>query len=187
MTAGDIVAAFNATLLVMASGEIAPDEALTMTRVLDGRFTAPKAWEIERYLTWGRGEIIPGDDLFAPADDEEDEEDEAEAERLVAPPGPSTGASGAAQDEGSPASATDSPHHQPPASADKSKDPGPEQAAAASADDLHSARIEQVPGSEAAVRLHAQRKLFQHFGMPGFDPDACVEAEVAVALSAAPR
>src|SRR5216684_3551706 len=48
--AGDAVAAFNATLLAMAAGEITPDEALTITRVFDGRLQALKAWEIERHM-----------------------------------------------------------------------------------------------------------------------------------------
>jgi hypothetical protein len=41
--AGDVVAAFDATLQAMASGEITPDEALTVTRVLDGKVKALKA------------------------------------------------------------------------------------------------------------------------------------------------
>src|SRR5476649_43591 len=34
---GDVVAAFDATLAAMAAGEITPDAALTITRILDGR------------------------------------------------------------------------------------------------------------------------------------------------------
>src|SRR5216683_7793906 len=41
--AGDVLAASNATIAAMASGEITPDEALTVTRVLDGRLRALKA------------------------------------------------------------------------------------------------------------------------------------------------
>jgi len=41
--AGDVLAASNATVAAMASGEITPDEALTVTRVLDGRLRALKA------------------------------------------------------------------------------------------------------------------------------------------------
>jgi hypothetical protein len=40
---GDVLAASNATVAAMASGEITPDEALTVTRVLDGRLRALKA------------------------------------------------------------------------------------------------------------------------------------------------
>jgi hypothetical protein len=73
--AGDIVAAFNATLLAMAAGEITPDEALTITRVFDGRLKALKAWEMERHLT--RWDPIPGDEMFY-AHGEEDYEEEDE-------------------------------------------------------------------------------------------------------------
>jgi hypothetical protein len=67
---GDVVAVFNATMLAMASGEITPDEALTITRTFEGRLKALKAWETERYMT--RWEGIPGDVAF--------EEQEGEAE-----------------------------------------------------------------------------------------------------------
>src|SRR5260221_13024840 len=69
MSAGDTVAAFNTTLLAMAAGEITPDEALTITRGFDGRLQALKAWELERQITWGRRETIPGDNLFSPPDE----------------------------------------------------------------------------------------------------------------------
>lgn len=39
----DVLAASNATIAAMAAGEITPDEALTVTRVLDGRLRALKA------------------------------------------------------------------------------------------------------------------------------------------------
>src|SRR5229473_739169 len=41
--AGDIVAAYDVTVQAMMDGEITPDEALTVTRVLDGRLRARKA------------------------------------------------------------------------------------------------------------------------------------------------
>src|SRR5260221_7326626 len=41
--ADDVLAASNATIAAMAAGEITPDEALTVTRVLDGRLRALKA------------------------------------------------------------------------------------------------------------------------------------------------
>jgi hypothetical protein len=47
---GDAVAAFDATLAAMAAGEITPDEALTVTRVLDGRRRALQALLLERRL-----------------------------------------------------------------------------------------------------------------------------------------
>jgi hypothetical protein len=57
---GDTVAAFNATLAAMAAGEITPEEALTVTRVLQGRREALQSWREERTLTW-EGDPIPGD------------------------------------------------------------------------------------------------------------------------------
>src|SRR5471032_716262 len=47
---GDVVAALDATLAAMAAGEITPDEALTVTRVLDGRRRALQALALERRL-----------------------------------------------------------------------------------------------------------------------------------------
>src|SRR5712692_10172380 len=47
-SAGDIVTAYDATVQAMADGEITPDEALTVTRVLDGRLRALKAARRER-------------------------------------------------------------------------------------------------------------------------------------------
>jgi hypothetical protein len=41
--ADDVLAASNATIAAMAAGEITPDEALTVTKVLDGRLRALKA------------------------------------------------------------------------------------------------------------------------------------------------
>jgi hypothetical protein len=46
--AGDVVAAFDATVRAMASGEITPDEAVQVTRVLDGRRKAIEAARRER-------------------------------------------------------------------------------------------------------------------------------------------
>ncbi len=47
-TAVDALAASNATVAAMAAGEITPDEALRVTRVLDGRLRALKAAVKER-------------------------------------------------------------------------------------------------------------------------------------------
>jgi hypothetical protein len=47
---GDVVAAFDATLAAMAAGEITPDEALVVTRVLDGRRRVLDAVARERRL-----------------------------------------------------------------------------------------------------------------------------------------
>jgi hypothetical protein len=48
--ATDLLAAFDATIAAMARGEITPDEALTVTRVLDGKLRALKAAARERKL-----------------------------------------------------------------------------------------------------------------------------------------
>ncbi len=197
MSAGDTVAAFNTTLLAMAAGEITPDEALTITRVFDGRLQALKAWELERQMTWVRRETIPGDNLFSPPDEESDhEKGEEEVEGVAAAPGPSaTPLRSAAQDEESPACppalAADSPHPELPASAGKSKDMGPERDLAAPPERLHSACIEQAQEAETAAFRAAQRKLAQWSHVlaqqPGFNADAYLRAEVAATLSAAPR
>ncbi len=67
--AGDTVAAFNATLLAMANGEITPDEALTVTRVLDGRLQSLNAFKLQRELTHYHGDFIRGDELFLAEED----------------------------------------------------------------------------------------------------------------------
>jgi hypothetical protein len=46
--AGDVLAVFDATVRAMAAGEITPDEAVSITRVLEGRLKAVKAWRRER-------------------------------------------------------------------------------------------------------------------------------------------
>jgi hypothetical protein len=46
--ASDVVAAFDATLRAMAAGEITPEEAVQVTRVLDGRRKAIEAARRER-------------------------------------------------------------------------------------------------------------------------------------------
>ncbi len=86
MSAGDTVAAFNTTLLAMAAGEITPDEALTITRMFDGRLQALRAWELERQMIWVRREHIPGDELFAPPDEEVEEARNARATARIQRP-----------------------------------------------------------------------------------------------------
>jgi Family of unknown function (DUF5681) len=50
-TAADVLAGFDTTLAAMARGEITPDEALTVTRILDGKLRALKAAARERKLS----------------------------------------------------------------------------------------------------------------------------------------
>jgi len=57
--AADILAASNATIAAMAAGEITPDEALTVTRVLDGRLRALEAAARERLSPVHRKEPSP--------------------------------------------------------------------------------------------------------------------------------
>src|ERR1700730_1589251 len=58
-TAGDVLAASNATIAAMAAGEITPDEALTVTKVLDGRLRALKAAAREEVSPALEGEPSP--------------------------------------------------------------------------------------------------------------------------------
>jgi hypothetical protein len=46
MHAGDVMAAFDATLAALAVGKITPDEALTVTRVLEWRLKALKSYPL---------------------------------------------------------------------------------------------------------------------------------------------
>jgi hypothetical protein len=57
--ASDVLAAFDVTLAAMARGEITPDEALTVTRVLDGKLRALKAAAREQKLSPHRKEPSP--------------------------------------------------------------------------------------------------------------------------------
>jgi hypothetical protein len=84
---GDVVAAFNATLAAMAAGEITPDEALVVTKVLDGRLRALKAWQLEEKLT-SYGRTIPGDEAML---EEEDEDELSLPDGQESAPDPITG------------------------------------------------------------------------------------------------
>jgi hypothetical protein len=65
--AGEVVATFNAALRAMAAGEITPGEALTVARVLEGRYRVLRAWQLEQKLTrWNDPLPIPGDDGPSP-------------------------------------------------------------------------------------------------------------------------
>jgi hypothetical protein len=65
--AGAVVATFNAALRAMAAGEITPDEAVAVSRFLEGRMRVLKAWQLEQKLTrWDNPLPIPGDDRPSP-------------------------------------------------------------------------------------------------------------------------
>ncbi|MDB5410244.1 MAG: hypothetical protein JWL84_5156 [Rhodospirillales bacterium] len=74
----NVVTAFNVTLRALCNGEITPDEAVTVSRFLDGRRRTLQAWQLEERLT-SYGRTIPGDPEWAPDEDDEDEDDEAAA------------------------------------------------------------------------------------------------------------
>jgi hypothetical protein len=74
--AGDVVALFNSALRAMAAGVITPDEAVLVSRFLEGRFRVLRAWQLEEKLTrWNKPLPIPGDE-FVP---------EGTAERVKSP------------------------------------------------------------------------------------------------------
>jgi hypothetical protein len=95
LPAHNVVAAHDAVLRALFAGEIAPDEAEAVTRVLDARVRALAAWRQEAMATsgWPAFPALPARPGAAAGVDEE----VAEADRA---PGPSTGACGAARDEG---------------------------------------------------------------------------------------
>jgi hypothetical protein len=62
--AGEVVAAFNSALHAMAAGEITPDEAVLVSKFLEGRFQVLRAWQLEEKLTRWSGRLpVPGDDF----------------------------------------------------------------------------------------------------------------------------
>jgi hypothetical protein len=61
--AGEVVAMFNSALHALASGQITPDEAVMVSRFLEGRTRVLRAWALERKLTRYEDQPpIPGDD-----------------------------------------------------------------------------------------------------------------------------
>jgi hypothetical protein len=99
--AGDVVAMFNSALRAMAAGQITPDEAVTVSRFLEGRCRVLRAWQTERKVTgYGNGVPVPGDDWVPDEEAAEGDEVPAAAEAPDPPADPST-VTGPAQDEGS--------------------------------------------------------------------------------------
>jgi len=134
LPATNVVAAHDAVLAAMFAGEIAPDEAEAMTRVLDTRMRALNAWGKEVHLKkWERG--FPAMSPKAPPApmspyDEDDEDD-------VSEPSPS----GRGQGEGARRAAD---------SADLSRDPHPNPPERLSKGPEGGGRIARSP----AIRLH---------------------------------
>jgi len=76
LPATNVVAAHDAVLEAMFAGEIAPDEAEAMTRVLDARTRALDAWRKERHeRVWNRGfpAMRPAKAPMPPLDENEPE------------------------------------------------------------------------------------------------------------------
>ena len=98
LPAHHVVAAHDAVLRALFAGEIAPDEAEAVTRVLDARSRALAAWRQENAARRYRPDFpaLPARTSAATAEVADEEAEEADPA-----PCPSTGASGAAQDEGS--------------------------------------------------------------------------------------
>src|SRR5476651_2019171 len=77
----NVVAAYNSTLRALCAGEITPDEAVTVSRFLDGRRRVLQAWQLEERLT-RFGRIIPGDPDWAAADADADETADCDADEI---------------------------------------------------------------------------------------------------------
>jgi hypothetical protein len=200
--AGDTVAAFNATLQAMAAGEITPDEAVTVTRMLDGRLEALNAFKLQRELTRYRGDFIRGDELFRPAEEqfrepgvvaaeEEVEEETAEKETEAAtltepsPPGRGQGEGGCRASVVEDERVVGDPHPNPLPEGEgiAASETGTIPSVPESPDaHLHSACIELDVQAESAARQAAQRKLAQWGYLirtqPGFSEEAFIAAEI---------
>jgi hypothetical protein len=150
--AGDVVAVFNATLRALAAGEITPDEALTITRVLDGRIRMLKTWQLERQML--RRDAIPGDELFAAHDDAP-----SAAQTEPSPSGPFDNRSGGQGEgvrrthDGAALGSAESPHPDPLPGGEGTAEPG--------AAHLHSACIQPSPATIAGRREAAALALAQ--------------------------
>jgi hypothetical protein len=103
----NVVTAYNLTLRALCEGEITPDEAVTISRFLDGRRRVLQAWQLEERLT-RFGRIIPGDPDWAAAnadagsavdgdEDEDEDEDGFEPDEPEAALDPAADAAGAVQ------------------------------------------------------------------------------------------
>jgi hypothetical protein len=164
LPAHNVVAAHDAVLRALFAGEIAPDEAEAVTRVLDARSRALAAWRAENAAMRYRPSFpaLPARAGAAP------EAAEGEGEGSDPAPCPSTGAFSAAQDAGqgggsaadpsptciSPANAGQNPHDSDPPS--RPAEPG---------DHLHSACIRQ--GVQAMTRERQDAALARLAALAG--------------------
>jgi len=66
---GEVVGMFTAALHALAAGDITPDEAVQVSRFLEGRWRVLRAWQMERRLTRYEDQPpIPGDDWLPDED-----------------------------------------------------------------------------------------------------------------------
>jgi len=154
MPAHNVVAAHDAVLRALFAGEIAPDEAEAITRVIDGRMRALNAWRQENMVIRHRSNFPA---LPARAGAAAEEALAEEAEGADPAPGPSTGAS-AAQDEGGAASST-STCISPANTGHPSQDADSPRRPAESVDHLHSACIRQGAAAMTPERQAAALAL----------------------------
>jgi hypothetical protein len=186
-SAENVVMAHDAVLRALFAGEIAPDEAEAVTRVLDARMRALRAWREEKYaITCNRGFPVmfprpAAADAAARADgldddDEDEDEDEFEDEDEVEDemeqarpaPGPATRALSAAQDEGRALKLAPSPHAPHP---DRAREAGLSQkrahetGPAAPLNPLHSACIHRAArAAKTAQPFAPERELIAAVG-----------------------
>jgi hypothetical protein len=162
LPAHNVVAAHDAVLRALFAGEIAPDEAEAVTRVLDARSRAPAAWRQESAARRYRPDFPA---LPARASAAAEAEDEGEGADLA--PCPSTGASGATQDEGrlaGPSSTCISPAN----AGQRPQDSAPPNRPAESGGRLHSACIRQ--GEQAMTPERYQAALARLAALAGRAP-----------------
>jgi hypothetical protein len=184
----NVVTAFNVTLRALCDGEITPDEAVTVSRFLDGRRRVLQAWQLEEKLT-SYGRVIPGDPEWAQeADEDEDEDDDAQMDGddddvlLMHPelPAQSEAAAPPAESEAAASSVTLEPTSPPPATS----------GAPAGLPPLAAASVPEQPQSEEAALQTACISLAPE-SVPGFLSvpadgfDAALAASVARRLRAA--
>jgi hypothetical protein len=185
---GDVVAAFNATLAAMAAGEITPEEALVITRVLEGRVRALEAWRVERKLTGYLGPV-PADAMFEGMA----AEGEKEAENPLPPPVENplphagegrvrAGAEGSESSDGSVVAPIPSPRPSPvngrgsygESGRGSDSGAGGRGSDAANSDRLHFACNAAEIALVAAEERRARRRLAAAFAAAVAAPEACI-------------
>src|SRR5476649_2185712 len=80
MRPGNVVAVFDALLLALAAGQVTPEEARAVTRVLDGRLRVLDAWQREQRLAYSDrfspgGLVLPEKPVFRRPKDADEKTD----------------------------------------------------------------------------------------------------------------